>query len=169
MERCDLLERFRETCLKHPHHKHWAQLFTVEAPKTPNWRWGLIKNALGYLLEREIPLTKCFTVARLSTDDAEDDRLREEFKFSDVQRAIQSPVWWARCHTLALLHSISGYLLSWCESCPCHDWLRSRLTKVEAEELHTIHKAFARNAHVRLRASQALEDAHSRNQSIRHT
>ena len=42
--RRDLLDQFKFTCLNTAVGKTFVGLFNTEAPKTPKWRWGLIKE-----------------------------------------------------------------------------------------------------------------------------
>ena len=50
-----------------------------------------------------------------------------------LTRTIGDKAWWGFATMISKLHNGIGKLSGWCESCPCHDWLRSSDGRPEAD------------------------------------
>ena len=151
LARRDLLELFEKRCLEKSRYAHLAWMFRTEAPKVPKWRWGLVKQAVSYLLRRKVPLSSCFDAREFSDAVGREQEGKEDApKPLLVQETLRSKLWWAWCMTIQQLHGLTSGLLAWAEQCPCHGWLQnleegtSQEESPEAEQLKILHRAFGK-------------------------
>ena len=94
------------------------------------WKWGSVAECVRCLLKLRKLLPSIWDPNKFlesengGGDQGIDKDTKSKLNIPVLTRTIQSDAWWAYAAMIDLLHSCVGRLTKWCESCPCHDWLR---------------------------------------------